>query len=247
MASQLLQPAGRGKWTSRTTAVAAITVGHIAVIAAALLVRGPQPDVEHVEPIMVSLLTEQRSEPPPAPPQPPRPEEIVLPQAVLPLINIDVPQEAAPPITVAVTPSPPAPPTPPVSVGDTSEPIMATSVEYVRPPVATYPPAARQARVSGTVYVRALVETDGRVRDVRVQRSSGYASLDKAASESVLGALFRPYMRDGIARAALVIVPVDFSLKVRGGRRDKGQPPQDGCGKPHHPGRERDDEPCAEE
>ena len=103
----------------------------------------------------------------------------------------------------------------PVSKGDTSEPIMATSVEYVRPPVVSYPAAAKQARASGTAQIRAVVETDGRVREVSVERSSGHASLDKAALESVRGALFRPYMHNGIARAALVIVPVEFGLKSR--------------------------------
>jgi TonB family protein len=48
-----------------------------------------------------------------------------------------------------------------------------------------------------------------------VYRSSGHASLDKAATEAMLAALFKPYTRDGVARAAVVIVPMEFSLKAR--------------------------------
>jgi protein TonB len=238
--SQLLK-SGRGKWTSRSTVMAVIAAGHVGLIALAVLARGPQPDEAAPAPISVSLLTEQREETP-APKL--RPPEVVMPEVVVPQVNIDIQLDVPPPpITVVAKSSPPvpqpAPSPPPVSKGDNTSPIMATSVEYLRPPVVTYPAAARQARATGTAHIRALVETDGHVREVTVERSSGYASLDKAARESVMGALFRPYMHDGVARAAVVIVPVDFSLKVRGGRQDKG-PPQDDCGKPHHRGRDRD-------
>ncbi|MEO6078481.1 MAG: energy transducer TonB [Steroidobacteraceae bacterium] len=223
MASLLLQPAASRTWISRATAIAAITVGHMAIIALAMLTRGPRPDVQQAQSISVSLLTVQQDQTPP-PLLRPRPVEIVLPDAVPTLINIDLPVEG-PPIQIAVvaTASAPAPSAPisPVSVGDTSEPILVTAVEYLQPPVANYPLAAKQARASGIVCIRALVETDGRVREVRVQRSSGHASLDKEASKSVLEAVFRPYMRDGRAHATLVDVPVDFSLKTRGARRDR--------------------------
>jgi protein TonB len=213
----------------------------VGAIALAVFARGPQPDEVPPAPISVSLLTEQREDTP-APKL--RPPEIVMPEVALPQVNIDIQVEAPPPpIAVVVKAMPPAPqvqPSAPVAKVDNTSPIIATSVEYVRPPRVTYPAAARQARATGTAHIRALVETDGRVREVSVERSSGYASLDKAARESVMGALFRPYMHDGVARAALVIVPVDFSLKVRGGRQDKG-PPQEDCGKAHRHGRDRDD------
>jgi protein TonB len=230
--SQLLKPA-RGNRTSRTTAVAVITFGHAAAIVMGMIARGPQPEEELAAPIAVSLLVEERSEPPAPRPRPP---EVVMPEVVVPLLDLEIAQEVPPPpITVAVSAAPPTPstpPAPPVSRGDTSEPVLATSVAYVRPPVLVYPAAAKQARASGTVQIRAVVETDGRVREVRVDRSSGHTSLDKAASEAMRGALFKPYMHNGIARAAIVIVPMDFALQTRGARRDKG-PPEQRCDKPH--------------
>jgi TonB family protein len=118
---------------------------------------------------------------------------------------------------------------------------MATSVEYVRAPVLVYPAAAKQARASGTVQVRAVVETDGRVREVRVDRSSGHSSLDKAATEAMRGALFKPYMHDGIARAAVVIVPMDFGLKTRESKRD-GNSGAERCSRLQQ--RDRVEDPC---
>lgn len=215
--SQLLKP-GRGNRTSRTTVVAVITVGHVAAIVMGILARGPQRDVEAPEPIAVALLTEQREE---APAPKLRPPEIVMPDVQVPPLNIIIPVDSPPPPIATVVRSEPESPPPqlpstPAPETDTSEPVMATSVEYVRPPVLVYPAAAKQARASGTVQVRAVVETDGRVREVRVDRSSGHASLDKAAMEAMRRALFKPYMHNGIARAAIVIVPMHFGLKTRG-------------------------------
>lgn len=222
--------------------------GHVAVIALAMMMRPPKSGAEEPAPIAVSLLTESHNEPPPAPRPPPPPDELVVPVVVaVPLINIDVPREVTPPpITVAVAPappSPPVPPAPPVSKGDSNEPVMATRVEFIKPPVIVYPAAAAQARASGTAHIRAVVGTDGHVREVKVERSSGFALLDRAASESVAAALFRPYMHDGVPRAAVVIIPMDYNVKVRGGRRDHG-PPRDECGRPDRRGHGRDDGPC---
>jgi periplasmic protein TonB len=235
--SQLLKPGG-GNRTSRATVVAFITVGHVAAIVMGMIARAPEPDEELAAPITVSLLTERQEE---RPVPELRPPEVVMPVVEVPPLNIQFPVDAPPPpIAVVVRSEPAAPPpaSPPAPLADTSEPVMATAVEYLRPPVLVYPAAAKQARASGTVHVRAVVETDGRVREVRVDRSSGHAVLDKAATESLRAALFKPYMHNGVPRAAVVIVPMDFGLKPRGGRHDK-QAREERCGKSLQ--RDRDD------
>jgi protein TonB len=45
----------------------------------------------------------------------------------------------------------------------------------------TYPPLARQRGLSGTVVLSYRVEADGRLEDIAVARSSGYALLDRSA------------------------------------------------------------------
>lgn len=206
MRSQLLNP-GRGFWTSRAIAMAAIVAIH-GVLATVMLLSGTVPFVEpHVEPIQVALMTEQpETAPPPRIPL----QEMQFPTPVIPIVSIDLNEDPPPTITVAA-----APQAAPAPVTDAGAPIMATTVEYVRRPVLHYPPEARRARATGTVQVRALVEVDGQVRDVRVHRSSGHSLLDRAACESVREALFKPYMLNGTARAALVIVPIDFNLTMR--------------------------------
>jgi periplasmic protein TonB len=203
-----------------------------------MIARAPEPEEEPAAPITVSLLTERQEE---RPVPKLRPPEVVMPAVEVPPLNIQIPVDAPPPpIAVVVRSEPVAPPpaSPPAPLADTSEPMMATAVEYLRPPVLVYPAAAKQARASGTVHVRAVVETDGRVREVRVDRSSGHAALDKAATESLRAALFKPYMQNGVARAAVVIVPMDFGLKPRSGSQDKHSR-EERCGKPSQ--RDRDD------
>ena len=89
-----------------------------------------------------------------------------------------------------------------------------------------------QARAQGVVQVRALVDETGHAREARVHRSSGFAALDRAACDSVLAALFRPYLHNGVPRSVDVIVPVTFALKQRGGGRGR-EPPPGGPGPGH--------------
>ena len=89
----------------------------------------------------------------------------------------------------------------------------------MRMPSPVYPAAAKQARAQGVVYVRALVDGSGHAQQAQVHRSSGFAALDRAACDSVLAALFRPYLHNGVPRSVDVIVPITFALTMRGGGR----------------------------
>jgi protein TonB len=145
---------------------------------------------------------------------------VELPPPVMPLLQIDVPAEPVNAITVAAVPQPAPPPAPPVSAAEEG-PVAVSHVDYIRKPSSVYPPAAKRARAQGTVLVRALVDVDGQPRDVRVARTSGFALLDKAACEAVLGALFKPHRRNNVARQMLVLVPIDFFLKEAAPRRPR--------------------------
>jgi protein TonB len=58
-----------------------------------------------------------------------------------------------------------------------------------------YPPLARQTRLEGTVRLRAIVGTDGRVREVEML--SGHALLAQAAMDAVLQWRYRPTLLNG--------------------------------------------------
>ena len=77
-----------------------------------------------------------------------------------------------------------------------------------------YPEAARRAAQTGTVLLRLLVSANGRVRDVVVVRSSGYAALDEAASEAAERWRFSS-AKDGrnFDVACYITVPVSFTLE----------------------------------
>jgi protein TonB len=222
----------RGFRTSRGVAVAAIVLAHVGFVGLAFVMKGPLKDAEaEVAPIEVMLLAESR--PAAAPQVKVKLEDVALPAPVMPMLQIDVPPESAA-ITMASVPTPPPPA--PVSTGDEG-PVAVSNVDYIRKPSGVYPPAAKRARAQGTVLVRALVDVDGQPRDVQVARTSGFALLDKAACEAVLGALFKPHRRNNVARQMLVLVPIDFFLKEGAPRRhrDRGDRSElDVRGEHHH-------------
>jgi TonB family protein len=77
-----------------------------------------------------------------------------------------------------------------------------------------YPASAVSAREEGTTSVDALVEADGRVSRTMLDKSSGHASLDNAALQSVSRWRFSPRKRNGKAEAWWVRLPVSFHLQV---------------------------------
>jgi len=235
MDSQWLHRNRGGFKASRGVALAGIVVLHVAAVAVALSMKGPRADaVADAEPIVVMLTSE--SHPVAAPEMKVKLQEVQLPVAVAPDVQINVPVESTRAITVAL--APPAPPAPAADAGEGDGPVAVTRPDYLRMPSPVYPVAAKRARAQGVVHVRALVDVEGLPRDVRVERTSGFPALDKAACEAVLGAQFKPYRRNNIARAMLVIVPVEFSLKVRTaanrGRGDERDSELDVRGEHHH-------------
>lgn len=74
----------------------------------------------------------------------------------------------------------------------------------------SYPDIAREAGVDGTVLVQALVGKDGKVKDVRVQKS--IPMLDASAIAAVKQWVFKPALSNNKPVAVWVAVPVKFSL-----------------------------------
>ena len=105
-------------------------------------------------------------------------------------------------------PDPPPPPRPPEPVrpgGDIKEPRKTRHV----PPV--YPRLAQQTGVDGVVMLEAVIDVDGRVRDVRVLRS--VPLLDPAAIDAVLQWRFTPTLLNGIPVPVVMTVTVHFTLR----------------------------------
>ena len=81
-----------------------------------------------------------------------------------------------------------------------------------------YPPDARRARIEGTVRVRYVVGTDGRVGDCRVTRSSGHAELDATTCRLIEQRFrYRP-ARDAAGRPVPEAVSRTFDWLLPSGR-----------------------------
>jgi protein TonB len=155
--------------------------------------------------------------PPPNPPNPaPEPREAVLdgegvadPAAAKP-IPPALPQKPAPPPVVATAP-------PEINIGGTDsdsnaivtgENVIPASPDKKarnRPP--PYPEEAARRGQQGAVDVVIHVSPFGLTAGVDVLRSSGYASLDRAAREAVIEWRFLPAVKDG--------EPIPFDMPMR--------------------------------
>lgn len=227
----LLSQRNQGFQTSRGVALAGIVALHVLAVAVGMSMKGVRPDeVLNPEPIEITLQAESEA----AIPQIKMQLQPIVPVAVVPDLQISVPVETT---AITVAPAPPAvAKAPPSDASDGEGPVSVSRPDYLRLPSPVYPAAAKRARAQGVVHVRVLVDVDGMPRDVRVERSSGFDALDKAACDAVLRAQFKPYRRNNIARAMLVIVPVEFSLNVRTAMRGRhdGESQLDVRGENHH-------------
>jgi len=61
-----------------------------------------------------------------------------------------------------------------------------------------YPSASKRLEEEGTVTLRYLVGTDGKVISAEVEKSSGFRRLDEAARSALVKCQFKPVLEDGI-------------------------------------------------
>jgi protein TonB len=79
-----------------------------------------------------------------------------------------------------------------------------------------FPLQALRQHMQGSVLLRVLVDETGKPVNVLVERSSGYALLDRSAREQVLASWrFQPALVNGRAVPAWARVPVTFNLQTR--------------------------------
>lgn len=158
---------------------------------------------------------------------PPKPKPVETPPlpAILPITR-HTPVRVAPPIATTLhisdegtvaAPTIHVPTIAPPAVGSTpftvpGEPIEA-SLAYRSAPL-VFPAQAIRQHMHGTVLLRVLVDEAGKPVDVIVERSSGYALLDRSArAQALAGWRFQPASVDGHAVRAWARVPVSFELR----------------------------------
>ena len=75
-----------------------------------------------------------------------------------------------------------------------------------------YPRDAALRLESGTVKLQLFVDPSGRVVNARITRSSGSASLDRAAHDQALTWRFSPAKRDGKPVPDIAEIEIEFKL-----------------------------------
>jgi protein TonB len=173
-------------------------------------------------PLETKIIEEVKPPPPDKPPPPPPPKLAAPPPPYIPPpeIQIAAPQVQAPTIT-AVTqvkptvdvpppsrPAPPAPPPRPRAPTKTAAVVDAAACE--KP---AYPAASVRANETGVVRLNFLIETDGRVLESRVERSSGYRRLDEAARSALALCKFKPATTDGKPEKSWAQIDYEWKLE----------------------------------
>ena len=160
----------------RLAGLAVVVTLHAALIYA--LVYGLARKIVEVvrQPLETKIIEEVKAPPPDRPPPPPPPKLTTPPPPYIPPpeVQVHVPD---------LKPAEPVRTAPVVSANTCEKP--------------SYPAAALRANEVGTVRLSFLIETDGRVLDSKVERSSGYRRLDEAARAALSLCKFRPATVDG--------------------------------------------------
>lgn len=77
-----------------------------------------------------------------------------------------------------------------------------------------YPLVAFENRIKGTVLLRVVIESDGKVGGITVQKGLGYG-CDEAAQDAVRGMPnWIPAKKNGVAVRTVVVIPVSFGNNV---------------------------------
>ena len=144
-------------------------------------------------PVEAVLLEDAKPDIPPPPP----PKNLPPPPAYVPPVDVPV-ANAAPAANaiaaVSATPQPVVPPAPVVLKEPVRTAAVVNSTNCEKP---EYPSASRRLEEEGTVSLRFLVGSDGKVIQAEVEKSSGFKRLDEAARAGLSRCAFKPATVDG--------------------------------------------------
>lgn len=205
---------------------------HLLLLWGLLQVGAVRQALRPIAPLMVDFISAE-APPKPAPPPPPPSPPPSPPQ----VRRVQPPRPAPPPVVVAApTPqAPPAPPSfevpeplpqppqaapaPPAPTTATSpvqppapKPVAASALRYAVLPPVELPLASRRLGESGTVLLRVVFDTQGRVRQASVHRSSGFARLDEQALAAMRQARIQPFLENGQAIEVSALAPLAYEL-----------------------------------
>ena len=142
------------------------------------------------------------------PPPPPPPTLDVPPPPYVPPPEINI---ATPPPQHAITVQS-TQPTPPPKPIIKAPPSVSLRIDGKRCRAPEYPSVSNRLGEQGSVVLQLLVGPDGKVKDSKIVRSSGYPRLDEAALEATRASTCPPYIENGQAIRAAHTLPFNFTL-----------------------------------
>ncbi len=213
------------KSAKRLIGIAAVLFLHLLV--AYILMSGLANNIQKPaeKPVELQIIQDIKPPPPPKPEEPkpkekpPEPPKMVEKVAKVPeppkqVEKVTTPVQKTTPVaqpTKVATPAPAAPST--LSPSPVAAPApVAVAAPAPKPTGVTrgvsegsagcekpeYPREALMNEEQGTVRIRVLVDTSGKVIDAKVKKSSGSKTLDKAATKAYSLCTFKPAMKDGV-------------------------------------------------
>ncbi|OEZ63207.1 energy transducer TonB [Duganella sp. HH105] len=201
------------------TGLTVVAVLHVALLAAFL--HGSKLTVFKVKESVIDLTPTAPVPPPPQvlPPDVPLPKlappEIFVPQMETPVLPTNPPPVTARPLTE----QPPARP-PQTGIAEPGEKtvvkaapqLVAAVVDAKACAKPDYPKSALRNGDTGTVTLALLIGTDGRVADSKVEKSSGFRELDRAAQVGLGLCKFKPGTLDGVPQQSWTRMQYVWSL-----------------------------------
>ncbi|OBA13218.1 energy transducer TonB [Acinetobacter calcoaceticus] len=211
------------KSAKRLIGIAAVIFLHLFV--AYILMSGLANNIQKPaeKPVELQIIQDIKPPPPPKPeepkpkekpPEPPKmvekvakvPEPVKQVEKVTPVQKttpVTQPTKVAPPAPAAPSTPSPSPVAAPAPVAAAPAPKPAGVSRGVSEGSAgcekpEYPREALMNEEQGTVRIRVLVDTSGKVIDAKVKKSSGSKILDKAATKAYSLCTFKPAMKDGV-------------------------------------------------
>nr|WP_315253124.1 TonB family protein [uncultured Duganella sp.] len=202
------------------TGVTTVVLLHAVLLA--VFLQGSKLTVFHSTPPVVDLVP--NLDPPKPKEREPQVQEppLARPEIFVPKLLTDIPLEPAPTMTARVAPDQRPPQAP---AGGVAEPGAKTQQLRPASPMVTaavvdaqacskpdYPKNALRNGDTGTVMLAFLIGSDGKVADSRVEKSSGFRDLDRAAQAGLSLCKFKPGTVDGVPQQSWTKMQYVWSL-----------------------------------
>ncbi|MES2016769.1 MAG: energy transducer TonB [Pseudomonadota bacterium] len=188
------------------TGIAVVVLIHALVAWGIVSGLGTRMVAKMADAVETKIIEEVKPPPPKeVPPPPPPPEMKAPPPPFIPPVEVNVQQtpppvntmanttNAAPKTTELQPPRPAAAPAPSAPTGVKS----AAVVDFNSCAKPEYPKSSARNEETGTVTVSFLIGVDGKMKDSKVTKSSGFRDLDKAAQAAIGRCPFKPATVDG--------------------------------------------------